>query len=119
MRQIQACQTHALPQLCRQLAREKITAQLEDLQAAQLLTIPEEQKLFQTLSTALLELQSHAEKQELWGELNTEDDKNTNRQVKDILLNITRCCRTECTTLNFLSAHDVPPLRKYSNASGG
>ena len=66
---------------------------LEDLSGAQILNDPEDEKLFRSLEADLAELQSHAEKQELWGELETDDDLRCYERVKVILQDLTEACR--------------------------
>ena len=78
---------------------------LQDVSEAQLLISAREQKEFHGIKEDLMELQSAAEKHELWGELQTDEDHELNERTKRILRVLAKLCRTRNTTPSFATAY--------------
>lgn len=66
---------------------------IDNASNVQLLTTGRRERQFKIVDQMLQQLERNAETHELWGELKTEMDKQTNKQTKDILSELTDICR--------------------------
>ncbi|KAH8083393.1 Inositol 1,4,5-trisphosphate receptor [Aureococcus anophagefferens] len=67
-------------------------ALVRDVAATQLLSDPADEMQCKRLKEVLMELQSNAERHELWGDIEDEEEKQTNEKVKNALREITSAC---------------------------
>jgi len=86
---------------------------LADLSGTQLISDDSEAADFRRLRGELAELQSAAEKHELWGELESEEDHAMNHRTKEILRSLSAACYTRHRKPEFYSAYS--PHRKYQD----
>ena len=80
---------------------------LTDLISTQLLSDadPKATAEFDTLRKYILELRNMAEEQELWGELESDDDYEQSDRMKMLLRYVTEACYERTKTVNFYSAY--------------
>lgn len=78
-------------------------ALLNDLKNTQIISSDQMTADFKIIETMLQELQSAAEQQELWGELESDDDRATNEKVKKILMSLKDLARCNADVLNMES----------------
>ena len=74
---------------------------LRNARKIQLLVSTKRQRQFKQLSQMLLQLESNAETQELWGNLVTDADKLQSKQTSDILTELLFTCRAKRAVLEF------------------
>jgi hypothetical protein len=74
---------------------------LTNARNAQILASSKREKQFRSVDQMLQQLEQNAETHELWGELETEGDKITNKQTKQILIELTELCRVRRFVLEF------------------
>jgi len=74
---------------------------LDHAKDVQLLASHKRERQFKIVDQMLQQLEQNAERQELWGELETEADYQTSAQTKSILLELTDICRVQRQTLEF------------------
>jgi hypothetical protein len=74
---------------------------LENAKSVQLLAASKREKQFHQIDKMLQQLEQNAETHELWGELATEEDRETNRHTQMILKELINFCRTRRTMLEF------------------
>lgn len=90
---------------------------LENARNAQLLASSKREKQFRQVEKMLQALEQNAETHELWGELETDADKQTNEETKKILSALTELSRVRRTVLEFDQdyAPDVEIQNLYRN----
>ena len=74
---------------------------LKNAAQVQLLVSPKRERQFRLISATVQQLERNAETHELWGELETDLDHATNKQTKEILLELVDLCRTPADKLEF------------------
>ena len=84
--------------MARHSLRETLLRNAHDVQ---LLVSPKRERQFRTISNIVMQLERNAETHELWGELETEFDHQTNKQTKEILTELVELCRVRSTVLEF------------------
>eukprot|EP01032_Pedospumella_encystans_P017195 gene17195-19603_t len=77
------------------------TTLLSNVQNVQLLASPKREKQHREVNAMLQELEQNAETHELWGELETEQDRETNARTKEILQKLSEICRVANFVLEF------------------
>lgn len=92
----------------------------QDLSATQLLVRPADQKLLARLHEDLMYLQSAAERHELWGELESAQDRKENEKAKGVLRRLTQACYVRNTKPDFTSAfRPYKPVQTMLRNLGG
>lgn len=74
---------------------------LNNARDVQLLASSKREKQFRQVEKMLQTLEQNAETHELWGELESEEDKKTNDTTAKILANLIELCRVRCFVLEF------------------
>ncbi|KAH8096221.1 hypothetical protein JL720_3580 [Aureococcus anophagefferens] len=85
-------------------------ALLRDLHATQLLSQPEEERQGLRLRGILAELQSNAERHELWGDIEDDAEKKTNDRVKTVLRELAAVCMRKRSKPGARCAYEPVPM---------
>ena len=86
---------------------------LENASQVQLLVTPKREQQFKQIEAMLQQLERNAETHELWGELEDDAHHEQNVQTKEILVQLTKLCRTRCFVLEF--GEDFLPDKEIQN----
>ena len=74
---------------------------LTNARGVQLLASKKREKQYRLVDQMLQELEQNAETQELWGELETDQDREQSRRTKEILTELTEICKVRSYVLEF------------------
>ena len=86
---------------------------LENAKNVQILVTPKREQQFKQIESMLQALERNAETHELWGELESNEHHEQNKETKELLVQLTKLCRNRCFVLEF--DEDFMPDKEIQN----